>query len=114
MLMYSLQIKSLKFFTASLEPTIMSILSVLQSERESRSVVSYSMEFSRPEYWTEQPFPSPGNLPNPRTEPRSPALQADSLTAEPQGKPMKWYILSLTRFCKTKNETPKTTAEEYN
>ena len=35
-----------------------------------------------------QPFPSPGNLPNPRTEPRSPALQADSLLAEPPGKPM--------------------------
>ena len=30
--------------------------------------------------------PSPGDLPNPRTEPRSPALQADSLPAEPQGK----------------------------
>ena len=33
-------------------------------------------------------FPSPGNLPNPGIEPRSPALQADSLPAEPQGKPM--------------------------
>ena len=38
-----------------------------------------SMEFSRPEYWSGQPFPSPGNLPNPGIEPRSPALQADSL-----------------------------------
>ena len=46
-----------------------------------------SMEFSRPEYWSGQPFPSPGNLPNPAIEPRSPALQADSLPAEPQGKP---------------------------
>ena len=33
------------------------------------------------------PFPSPGDLPNPGTEPRSPALQVDSLPAEPQGKP---------------------------
>ena len=33
------------------------------------------------------PFPSPGDLPNPRIEPRSPALQADTLLAEPQGKP---------------------------
>ena len=33
------------------------------------------------------PFPSPGNLPNPEVEPRSPALQEDSLPAEPQGKP---------------------------
>ena len=45
-----------------------------------------SMEFSRPEYWSALPFPSPGDLPNPGIEPRSPALQADSLPAEPQGK----------------------------
>ena len=45
------------------------------------------MEFSRPEYWSEEPFPSPGDLPNPGIEPRSSALQADSLLAEPQGKP---------------------------
>ena len=46
-----------------------------------------SMEFSRPEYWSGQPFPSPGDLPNPETEPESPALQVDSLPAEPQGEP---------------------------
>ena len=46
-----------------------------------------SMEFSRPEYCSGQPFPSPGDLPNPGIEPRFPALQADSLPAEPQGKP---------------------------
>ena len=45
------------------------------------------MEFSRPEYWSEEPFPSPGDLPNPGIELRSPTLQADSLPAEPQGKP---------------------------
>ena len=45
------------------------------------------MEFTRSEYWSGQPFPSPGDLPNPGIEPRSPALQADSLPAEPQGKP---------------------------
>ena len=45
-----------------------------------------SVEFSRPEYWTEQPFPSPG-LPKPETEPRRLTLQADSLPAEPPGKP---------------------------
>ena len=45
------------------------------------------MEFSRPEYWCGQPFPSPGDLPNPGIKPRSPTLQADSLPAEPQGKP---------------------------
>ena len=46
-----------------------------------------SMEFSRPEYWSGQPFPSPGDLPNTGIEPRSHTLQADSLPAEPQGKP---------------------------
>ena len=39
-----------------------------------------------PEYWSGESFPSPGDLPNPEIEPRSPALQADSLPAEPQGK----------------------------
>ena len=47
------------------------------------------MEFSRPEYWSGYTFPSPGDLPNPGMEPRFPALQADSLPAEPSGKPMK-------------------------
>ena len=40
------------------------------------------MVFSRPEYWSGQPFPSPGDLPNPGIEPRSPALQVDSLPSE--------------------------------
>ena len=39
-----------------------------------------SMEFSRQEYWSGLPFPSPGDLPNPGTEPGSPALQADNFT----------------------------------
>ena len=43
-----------------------------------------SMEFSRPEYWSGYPLPSPGDLPKLGIEPRSPALQADSLPAEPQ------------------------------
>ena len=46
-----------------------------------------SMEFSRQEYWSGLPFPSPWGLPNPETELRSPALQVDSLPAETQGKP---------------------------
>ena len=44
-----------------------------------------SMEFSRQEYWSELPFPSPGDLPNPGIEPRSPALQSDALLSEPPG-----------------------------
>ena len=47
-----------------------------------------SMGFSRQEYWSGLPFPSPGDLPNPGIEPRSPVLQADSLLSEPQGKPL--------------------------
>ena len=46
-----------------------------------------SMGFSRQEYWSGLPFPSPGDLPNPGFEPRSPALWADALTAELPGKP---------------------------
>ena len=42
-----------------------------------------SMGFSRQEYWSGLPFPSPGDLPDPGIEPRSPALQADALTSEP-------------------------------
>ena len=45
-----------------------------------------SMEFSRQEYWSG--FPSPGDLPDLGTEPRFPALQADSLPSEPPGKPL--------------------------
>ena len=44
-----------------------------------------SMEFSRQEYWSGLLFPSPGDVPNPGIEPRSPALQADSLPTEPPG-----------------------------
>ena len=43
-----------------------------------------SMEFSRQEYWSELPFPSPWDLPNPGIEPGFPALHADSLTSEPR------------------------------
>ena len=41
-----------------------------------------SMEFSRQEYWSGVPFPSPGDLPNPGIEPGSPALQADTLPSD--------------------------------
>ena len=46
-----------------------------------------SMGFSRKDYWSGLPFPSPGNLPNPGIEPRSPTLQADALSSEPPKKP---------------------------
>ena len=46
-----------------------------------------SMGFTRQEYWSRLPFPSPGDLPEPGIKPGSPALQADALPSEPPGKP---------------------------
>ena len=46
-----------------------------------------SMEFSRQEYWSRLPFTSPGDLPNPGIEPRSPTLRADNSLSEIPGKP---------------------------
>ena len=48
---------------------------------------SPSMGFSRQEYWSGLPFPAPRDLPNPGIEPGSPALEADTSTSEPPGKP---------------------------
>ena len=56
------------------------------------------MGFSRQEYWSGVPLPSPGDLPNPGIEPGSPALQADSLASEPAGK-------QILKFLITKKET---------
>ena len=66
-----------------------------------------SMGFSRQEYWSGLPFPSPGDLPDPGIEPRSPALEADALTSEPPGKPITQIkiqfnsvqLLSCVRLC---------------
>ena len=48
--------------------------------------VPLSVGFSRQEYWSGLPFPSPGDLPDPEIEPWSPPLQADSSPSEPTGK----------------------------
>ena len=45
------------------------------------------MEFSRQEYWSGLPFPSPGDHPDPGIEPGSPTLRADTLPSEPPGNP---------------------------
>ena len=45
------------------------------------------MGFSRQEYWSGLPLPSPGDIPDPGIEPKSPTLQADTLTSEPPGEP---------------------------
>ena len=59
-----------------------------------------SMGFSRQEYWSGLPFPSPGDHPNPGIEPRSPTLQADALTSGPPGKPCMTTgkTITLTRW----------------
>ena len=44
------------------------------------------MEFSRQEYWSGLPFPSPGDLPDPGIELGAPTLQADALPSEPAGE----------------------------
>ena len=54
-----------------------------------------SMGFSRQEYWNGLPFPSPGDLPNPGIEPKSPSLQAEALTSEPPGKKAKCVKLCI-------------------
>ena len=52
-----------------------------------------SMWFSRQEYWSGLPFPSPGDLPNPGIESGSPTLQADTLPSEPLGKPSRSHFV---------------------
>ena len=59
-----------------------------------------SMEFSRQEYWSGLPFPSPGDPPDPGIEPRSPTLQADALPSEPPGKPSVQFS-SVAQSCLT-------------
>ena len=60
-----------------------------------------SMGFSRHEYWSGVPFPSPGDLPYPGIKPQSPALQADSLPSEPPGKPFSpdHHLQIIRLFC---------------
>ena len=63
-----------------------------------------SMRFSRQEYWSGLPFPSPGDLPDPRIEPWSPALQADSLPSElPDGSFINYLYLILCTFSELLN-----------
>ena len=101
-----------------------------------------SMEFSRQEYWSGLPFPSPGDLPNPGIKPRSSTLQADCLPSELPEKPLvriknarpifflslqfstQWYVYlyifkekkipKKTKNCKTKQQTNKTKTNQRN
>ena len=58
--------------------------------------VPLSVGFSKQEYWSRLPFPTPGVLPNPRIKPRSPTLHSDSLPDEPQGRPENIVVGSLS------------------
>ena len=90
----------LKNENSFLKPITVKIYESKIMQSENCSVMSDSLRFhglfSRPEYWSEQPFPSTGDLPNPGNEPRSPALQADSLPAEPPEKPKNTGVGSLS------------------
>ena len=59
------------------------------------------MGFSRQEYWSGLPFPSPGDLPDPGIEPASPALEADALPSEPQGSP---FVPAESRMDKRRSQ----------
>ena len=82
-----------KVITRQAKTRFQKYANISRDESESRSITSsslrpiYSPWISRPEYWGGQLFPS-GDLPNPETEPRSLALQVDSLSAEPPGNPV--------------------------
>ena len=87
----SVCVKLQTFNTSQLTDVIIQLK--VKSKSVSCSVVSdsllphgLSMEFSRQEYWSGLPFPSPGDLYNPGMEPRSPTLQADSSLCEPWGR----------------------------
>ena len=67
-------------------PTLCDLMDAMEPHQ-----ASLSMEFSRQQFWSVLPFPSPGDLSNPGTEPRSPTLQADSLPSEWPGKPKSLY-----------------------
>ena len=62
------------------------------------------MGFSRQEYWSWLPFPSPGDLPNTGIEPGSPALQADALPSEPQEAKMSDLNYKMSN-CKRFNQS---------
>ena len=73
-----------------LHPQILIFTNVIQGHK-----TSPSMGFSRQEYWSGLPFPSPGDLPKPGIEHKSPALRADALTSEPSGMPFRPFKLEL-------------------
>ena len=64
-----------------------------------------SMGFPKQEYWSELPFPSPGDLPDPRIELAFPALQLSSLPLSHQGSPNQEVVLFKEKFASIKQDT---------
>ena len=90
--MRSLSVLILSFLTEKISAKCVLVAYCVQLFATLWTIVHHAplaMEFSREEYWSGFPFPSPGVLPNPGVELRSPTWQADSLPAEPSGKPIK-------------------------
>ena len=78
----------IKWYLSSLKVKLLSRVRLFATPRTVAYQAPQSMELSRQEYWSRLPSPSPGDLPNPAIEPRSPALQADALPPEPPEKPL--------------------------
>ena len=76
---------------------VVQLLSHVQLFVTPRNVASLFLGFPRQKYWNGLPFPSPGYLPNPGTEPASPALARD-FTAEPPWKPIYIHIYMYTHI----------------
>ena len=75
--------------------TCFSPVSLLSTPWTVAHQVPLSLGFSRQEYWSGLPFPSPGNLSHPGIKPMSPTLQADSLPVSYQERQLKWKFASL-------------------
>ena len=67
-------------------------LQLFTTPQTAASQASPSVGFSRQEYWSGLPFPSPGDLPPSGIEPRSLALQADTSPSKPAGKPSQYLL----------------------
>ena len=94
------QVRSLE--SEKVKALVAQVCLTLCDPMDCRLTGSFSMGFSRQEYWSGLPFPSPGDLPDPGIKPVSPALQADSLPSEPQGRPKKSYYLSEIPYRETR------------
>ena len=86
--------KKVKVLVAQSCPTLCDPMTVAHQ-------VLLSMGFPRQEYWNGFPLPSPGDLPDPGIEPRSPALQVDALLSELLGKPsyLTSFFLQREKIC---------------